>query len=1233
MIELARIGGLSSVVQKGNKTAPEKKGIYAFLWPNIQLYLASNFTGSGARAEKTPSRMEQYQQGIKKLRRFKYDGDLWITTAYASLLGGKIKRYSKDGNWVLVDSDDARKASQRMHNQYVSDWNYNEGTSPKAMGYHGFEMEWAQAFIPAHKGKIKGKKPNARRVAARSQTRYDAKPRVRYEPTINASSRVSPAKRLSDALSKAFPTYADDSYSTFDELAEGIISGVEEILEAAVSNLVQKVEQTKKDRRFEMGRQVETVISHPVQRGYDYDTCYAYEEIVHPDSVTWTVHGRVNVAKAVQDTLKETARYEKIDLRKLSSVWKTVSGYYERAIWENTVGSIEPFEDSRWNPSNSGDMYESVWKAWEGNIHMSFSTSDEDPSCADIGELSLPDEREEKWRFWRGKAKATDVGKFDLPYKAEVEIEGTGNSHATRTASRVAAKYKNKKQVDKADGSGKTTVYEYSKGQVDHRNREKAKRIEKLKSQIGKLRSQLKSDLKSDDPKTKLTALAVCLMDQTCERVGNDNSVKERGHFGVTTLQAKHVKIRGSKATLTYKGKSGVDQKKTVTDAVTVKAIKDAIKGKSGSDTILCEGDDCTVRAADVNKYLKKYDITAKDIRGFRANDEMVRQLEKHRKGKLPEDKKEREKKLKEEFDAALEATAAVVGHEASTLKNQYLVPKMEDQYKGDGTVMKKWDKKASNVSNALAGLTTNIKMVEKMLKILPTDHSYQTMRFLNGFWLALGKDALKAADIILNTKDIPPKRNKAVEMAIRITGKAARERGKPNRFEQWWQKNRKRYDVLIEALSFPEKKMGGESLFKIGSLTVHNTIGATGKDLDGFKKALRKAVSLIKKSNGVVPGGLSKVLYGEVYYVGSIGRAHHAAWYDLSQDKLYIRPPKASWGMNIVETIIHEFGHRYYQRFMPKDEKWKWQMHHEIGVSNLGLEYEVKPLEVGEQIPLRIKGAPRGWRPSVSKVEKYYYHYETWDGREKTTSRFKMDDFRRTQERKKALYPTVYSTTNEEEHFCEALARVCSGNLSKPHLDAFHTIFSGKKSKKAETSERWVKLADLSPQLGWPGGTCHVVERIRDEVRNPRTREHLVEKVEDGDKLTNPEANKIYDMQSDRGSKVKFLQRMAITPHAQYRMDQRGITVNDLRMALNNFGKAFYDSKSRNGYQYKKWTEEISWGKEIRWVDEKNGDLVLVFKADGRGGVLIITAFWEGMSDPKPSTCKVADRYTLSNM
>ena len=160
----------------------------------------------------------------------------------------------------------------------------------------------------------------------------------------------------------------------------------------------------------------------------------------------------------------------------------------------------------------------------------------------------------------------------------------------------VAAKYKDKKTVKTEDG-GETTVYEYSEGQIQHRHREKAKKLEGLRQSIDKLRTQVKQDLKSKDADTRLTALAVAVIDETCERPGNDESAEERGHFGVTTLQKRHVSFSSGKAILKYTGKSGVDHEKTVEDKAAVAELKKALEGKKEDDLVFCDGDDCTVRA------------------------------------------------------------------------------------------------------------------------------------------------------------------------------------------------------------------------------------------------------------------------------------------------------------------------------------------------------------------------------------------------------------------------------------------------------------------------------------------------------------------------------------------------------------------------------------------------------------------------------------------------------------
>lgn len=254
-------------------------------------------------------------------------------------------------------------------------------------------------------------------------------------------------------------------------------------------------------------------------------------------------------------------------------------------------------------------------------------------------------------------------------------------------------RYKEKKEVPKADGSGKTTVYVYSERQVQNRNREKAERVEKLRHSIEDLREQVGKDVDSDDPKKRLTALAVALIDATFERVGNESSADE-GHFGVTGWLKKHVTFGKGKATVKYVGKSGVDHEKVVTEKWLVDALRDCCADKKPDEALLSFGKDdadgpVRVTSRDVNAYLEPFEVTAKDLRGYHANTQMQENLRAVRKRgpKLPRDRKEKDKVLKAEFKEALEKTAEAVGHEASTLKSQYLVPGLEDQYIKDGTV------------------------------------------------------------------------------------------------------------------------------------------------------------------------------------------------------------------------------------------------------------------------------------------------------------------------------------------------------------------------------------------------------------------------------------------------------------------------------------------------------------------------------------------------------------------
>jgi DNA topoisomerase IB len=235
--------------------------------------------------------------------------------------------------------------------------------------------------------------------------------------------------------------------------------------------------------------------------------------------------------------------------------------------------------------------------------------------------------------------------------------------------------------VDKREEESGNITYVYSDKHVKARNKKKAKKILELSKSIKSVRKQIQKDISSKEELLEDIALVVGLIDGTYERVGNPSSAKD-DHYGVTTWRKKHVKFSKGKATIKYVGKSGVKQEKIVELNQLVAGLQRAVKDKKENDEIFPD-----VNGRLVNLYLKPYNITAKDIRGFHANEEMKIALKSKRKGTLPKDQKEKEKKLKEEFKSALEIAAKKVGHEPSTLKNQYLIPSIEENYLTSGKI------------------------------------------------------------------------------------------------------------------------------------------------------------------------------------------------------------------------------------------------------------------------------------------------------------------------------------------------------------------------------------------------------------------------------------------------------------------------------------------------------------------------------------------------------------------
>lgn len=172
-------------------------------------------------------------------------------------------------------------------------------------------------------------------------------------------------------------------------------------------------------------------------------------------------------------------------------------------------------------------------------------------------------------------------------------------------------------------------------------------------------------------------------------------------------------------------------------------------------------------------------------------------------------------------------------------------------------------------------------------------------------------------------------------------------------------------------------------------------------------------------------------------------------------------------------------------------------------------------------------------------------------------------------------------------------------------------------------------KKADLNPQLGWPGGRCHVVDRIQQEVRNPRERERLTTEVEVGDHIDNEEADIIYDPHPERGAGI--FPKLYLSQHMLYRMDLRNITVQDLRAAFKEFSRIYQrGGQLMNQPNLRKqklreireqvldWQETMAYNRTIEFTDSVG--LTVVFRGNPKRGVAkMVTTWWEGLPDPRP--------------
>jgi DNA topoisomerase I len=177
-----------------------------------------------------------------------------------------------------------------------------------------------------------------------------------------------------------------------------------------------------------------------------------------------------------------------------------------------------------------------------------------------------------------------------------------------------------KLQATGIDSAGRVQ-YLYHPDFRAQREREKFDRLIRFAEHLPELRASMAEHMELEDlAPERICAVALRLINLGWFRVGSERYARTSRTYGITTLRKRHAKVRGSRVTLSFRGKGSLHVRAAVVDTELAAAMREllALDGGSRLFRYRRNGDLCPLTAERLNDYIAAHmgeEFTAKDFR------------------------------------------------------------------------------------------------------------------------------------------------------------------------------------------------------------------------------------------------------------------------------------------------------------------------------------------------------------------------------------------------------------------------------------------------------------------------------------------------------------------------------------------------------------------------------------------------------------------------------------------